>query len=284
MDHKNKKSITSTRRLWRFLVAFFTFLLLFSVGGLGATLWQAKNEDDDFVKLAQMVSTDESGRIKDSIGGPGKKNTNDDKKGNMTSEEAEQESVRRQKYAELKELNSDFIGWLRIDGTKIDYPVMHTPEDSQYYIYRDFYGKKTASGTPFMGGECTADSDSIIIYGHNMKNGTMFGSLDEYQKEEYWKVHPVIWFETVEEDRQYEVFSAFTTRLLYEGEEGFQYYGYVGDLTEQQFEEFVQLAKRSSRYDTGITPEYGDQLLMLSTCSYHTENGRFVVIGCRKRK
>lgn len=93
----------------------------------------------------------------------------------------------------------------------------------------------------------------------------------------------MIRFSTMEEDREYEVFAAFRTRLLYENEEGFRYYEYVGDLTKERYEEFVEQAEAAALYDTGIRPEYGEQLLMLSTCSYHTKNGRFVV-AARRRK
>lgn len=260
---------SSLRKWWYILVILCTGILLFSIAGLGWTLWKSKQEDDDFAELARIVEMETA--VTAEISNDGAKT------------EQEEEPVRVHNYEELYNMNPDFIGWLCIDGTKINYPVMHTPEDSQYYIYRDFCGKKTASGTPFMGGDCTVDSDSIIIHGHNMKNDTMFGSLDEYRSRDYWKEHPVIKFDTLEEDREYEIFSVFTTRLLYENETGFRYYGYVGDLSEEYFNEFVGQAIRASHYDTGIVPEYGDQILMLSTCSYHTENGRLVVAAYRKR-
>ena len=159
---------------------------------------------------------------------------------------------------------------------------MATPEDMQYYIHRDFYGKDSVSGTLFLGDDFSTESMSMIIYGHNMKNGTMFGELDRYARDSYWREHPVIRLSTVDEDREYEIFAAFQTRLLYEGEEGFAYYAYTGDLSQEEYEEFVEQAKAMTPYDTGITPEYGEQLVMLSTCSYHTENGRFVVVGREK--
>lgn len=262
----------SLRKWWYILFILFTVLLLVSTAGFGWTLWESRKENADFEKLAALADAGASAAVEEE---PGQK---------ANQEEPEGEPARTHNYQDLYRMNPDFVGWLCIEGTKVDYPVMHTPEDSQYYIYRDFYGKKTASGTPFMGGECTTESDSIILYGHNMKNGTMFGTLDEYRDKSYWKEHPVIRFDTLEEDREYEIFSVFTTRLLYENEEGFRYYGYVGDLTEGKFAEFVEQAKAASHYDTGITPEYGDQLLMLSTCSYHTENGRLVVAARRVRE
>ena len=197
------------------------------------------------------------------------------------SDGEEKEPFALPRYATLHEMNPDMAGWLKIDGTKMDYPVMHTPEDMQYYIHRDFYGKESASGTPFIGDNCDADSMSVLIYGHNMKNGTMFGELDEYEDEAYWQAHPIIQFDSLKEEREYEVFAAFRTRLLYEGEAGFRYYQYAGELEKEDFDEFVDQSLRASSIDTGIVPEYGDQILILSTCSYHTENGRFVVAARR---
>ena len=159
---------------------------------------------------------------------------------------------------------------------------MHTPEDSEKYLRKDFYGAYSINGVPFLDGRCSLESANLIIYGHNMKHGTMFGELDRYARDSYWREHPVIRLSTVDEDREYEIFAAFQTRLLYEGEEVFAYYAYTGDLSQEEYEEFVEQAKAMTPYDTGITPEYGEQLVMLSTCSYHTENGRFVVVGREK--
>ena len=187
----------------------------------------------------------------------------------------------KRNYGLLKEKNPDFAGWLRIPDTKIDYPVMHTPDDMQYYIRRDFYGESSVSGTPFIGDFCSTDSGSMIIYAHNMKNGTLFGELDEYESEDYRNKHSVLEFYTPDESRQYEIFAAFRTELVYENQEGFRYYEYVGDMTEERFDEFMNQLRQHSFYNTESWPEYGDQLIILSTCSYYTENGRFVVVARR---
>lgn len=268
-----KKQKPCARTWWYILVTLFTGMLIISMAGFGWTLWRAKNENDDFAKLAQIAEA-ESGDSDAAL--------RQDNSG--TAQEPNTEAAAGKNYQALYDMNPDFIGWLKIDGTKVDYPVMYTPDDPQYYIYRDFQGRKTSSGTPFMDGNATLDSDSIILYGHNMKNDTMFGTLDRYQKKEYWEAHPVITFDTLEENREYEIFAVFTIRLFRQEEDGFRYYGYVGDLTEAQFNEFVSQSCMASHYDTGIIPEYGDQILMLSTCSYHTENGRLVVAARRRRE
>ncbi len=177
-------------------------------------------------------------------------------------------------YQVLREQNPDFAAWLTVPGTRIDYPVMHTPGDIEYYIYRAFDGTSSASGTPFLGDYGDLDSPACIIYGHNMADGTMFADLEEYGKQAFWEAHPTFSITTVTEEREYEIFAAVRTRVLYTDEEGFRYYrlpeGLGGWLTEQAL------------YDTGLTAGDGE-IVILSTCSYHTENGRFLVAG-RLRK
>lgn len=266
-DTPMKKS--RRRTLWNAVTAVCLVGLVVSAAGAGWTLWRSDREDRAFEALAEITSPEETVTAEGSENG-----------GEGTGEKA----GGKPNYQELFALNEDFAGWLRIDGTKINYPVMHTPEDQQYYIHRDFYGKDSFSGTPFMGDRCDVNSQSIIIYAHNMNNGTMFGELDKYADQTYWKEHPVIEFDTLEEERQYEVFAAFQTRIFKEGEDGFRYYQYIGDLTEKEFSEFTDQALRSSLYNTEIVPSYGEQLLILSTCSYHVEDGRFVVAARQTEK
>ncbi len=245
-------------------------VFVISMVGVGRTLWISKRENDSFSQLAKIAGGDAAPSSETEAAS--------ETKAEAASGDAQEP---RRNYEELYNMNHDFAGWLRIKGTKLDYPVMHTPEDMQYYIRRDFYGKSSVSGTPFIGDDCDENSQSVIIYGHNMKNGTMFGELDEYQKQSWWRDHPIIEFDTRQENREYQVFAAFRTELSAVPDAGFPYYSYVGELTEEKFQEFIERAKAASYYDTGIVPQYGDQLLILSTCSYHTDNGRFVVVARR---
>lgn len=282
------RTVSWKKKLWLALVVVCAAVLIGSAVNIWRTVRQSRHENDTFLELARMVdrTSAELGDMEAGTevgagvgaGADGGNGTGASGEGAKTS----QTSARQSRYARIAAENPDFAGWLKIDQTVIDYPVMHTPDDIQYYIRRDFYGEESVSGTPFIGDNCSVDSLGMIIYGHNMKNDTMFGALDLYADESYWREHPVIRFNTLEEDREYEVFAAFRTKLLYENEEGFRYYEYVGNPSKEEFQEFVEQAKAVSYYDTGITPLYGDQFLILSTCSYHTSNGRFVVVA-RKR-
>ncbi len=180
--------------------------------------------------------------------------------------------------------NKDYIGWLTVDGTSIDYPVMYTPQDSDFYLYRAFDKSDSKSGVPFIAEGCNLDSDNIIIYGHNMRNTTMFSELLLFESFEHWKVYPDIMFETLDGLVTYKILSAFYTRIPYKSEvspQEFPYYNYGGTLTVNEFKNYVDAVLHQSLYDTELTAVYGDQLLTLSTCAYHVKNGRFVVVAKR---
>lgn len=198
-----------------------------------------------------------------------------------TTVPAETDPVMLPKLAEIYTDNPDLAGWITIDGTILDYPVMHTPEDEEKYLYKNINGNFDANGLPFIEDGCSMDpeSDNIIIYGHNMKSGKMFASLMNYAKKEYWEEHPTIRFSTLYEEREYEIVAAFKDRVYYKNEDCFKFYRFIEATDEAHFEEAMSYFKENAEYDTGITAEYGDRLLTLVTCAYHVKNGRFVVVA-----
>lgn len=188
----------------------------------------------------------------------------------------------RYDYESLSKTNPDYVGWLTIDDTLIDYPVMKSSEDDpEYYLHRDFYGNNSFSGCLFIAEGCNADSKSFLIYGHNMNNDSMFGALDEYYDYNYAKQHRDIHFFTHGEDRVYRVFAAFQTKVYDEREDVFKYYEAVGDLSEEEYNDAVENVRRMSEPSFSDAPQYPAQLMFLSTCSYHTDDGRFVVAAYR---
>lgn len=191
--------------------------------------------------------------------------------------EPPQEKAILSQYAELYARNSDLTGWLSIKNAGIDLPVMLTPDEPEYYLRRGFDRESTQSGTPFIGVGADEDSDCFIIHGHKMKNKTMFGTLDYYEDNEFWKDNKTISFNTLYEQRNYEIFAVLKTRVLYTNEAGLRYSSYSGELTKTRYKELIDWLTAQSEYDTGIVPVEGEQILLLSTCSYHTPNGRFVV-------
>lgn len=183
-------------------------------------------------------------------------------------------------YLQIYEANTDFVGWLKIDNTKINYPVMHTPEIRDHYLTRDFYGEHSSRGCLYVREECDVftPSDNVTIYGHNMRDGSMFADLDAFIKREFWEENGVFSFDTLTEHHTYQIFAVFkTTGNL---DDGFAYHQFVNG-TEDEFNSFIATCKSLAYYDTGITPVYGDKILCLSTCEYTRINGRFVVAAVR---
>lgn len=187
------------------------------------------------------------------------------------------------KYAKIYEQNSDLVGWLEIPGTEINYPVMLNPDTADYYLYRNFSGEESRHGCLFAQEQSDplAPSDNITIYGHNMKDGSMFAGLMDYKKEDFYKSHKTIVFDTVHEEHTYEIVSVFVTTVSIG--EGFHYYKFINAANEEEFNTFVTKCKKLSLYDTGVSAEYGDKLISLSTCEYNYEpvNGRLVVVAKR---
>ena len=184
-------------------------------------------------------------------------------------------------YVELFKQNFDLVGWMQIEDTKLNYPVMQTPGKKDYYLRRDFDKEHSSHGSLYVRGLCDvfAPSDNLTIYGHNMRDGSMFAVLHKYESKEFWQDHPIVIFSTLSERHEYEIFSVFKTSAT-EGK-GFPYHLFVDAFHEQQFDDYVQTCKELSMYDTEITPVYGDKLITLSTCDYTQENGRLVVVARR---
>lgn len=162
------------------------------------------------------------------------------------SEPAEQSAAERNIQALIAE-NSDCIGWLSIDGTNISYPVMHTPSEPQKYLRRNFYGRYSQSGVPFLDGRCNLQSTNLIIYGHNMKNGTMFSDLKKYVDRDFLNAHQTVKFEMVDGIRYYTVAEVLKTNT-------------------------------SDAWYNRITAE-GGRRLVLSTCYGSGKDGRLLIIA-----
>lgn len=183
-------------------------------------------------------------------------------------------------YAGLYAENSDTIGWLKIDGMTIDYVVMQAPDEINKYLRHDFYGKDSTRGCLFVDEYCDIlSSDNLIIYGHNMKDNSMFGSLMYYVSEDFYKQHKLISFDTIYEKQTYEIVAAIKTELVPEGSDGFKYYEYTGSGDENSFNDYVKFIEENRLYDTDAELSPGDKILTLSTCAYHAEDGRFIVVA-----
>lgn len=179
-------------------------------------------------------------------------------------------------YGALFAQNSDMIGWIKIDGTTIDYPVMQTSDRPNYYLKRNFEKQYSGYGVPYAAETCTLDSqsDNITIFGHHMKGGKMFGVLESYKSKNFWSEHPIIRFDTIVGFGEYEIIAVFKVNPA-----DFKYNLFVSAEDETEFDEYVSRCKALSFYNTDITAEYGDKLITLSTCEYSSQNNRLVVVA-----
>lgn len=246
------------------LIAAVLAVMIFSGYKIFSEIAQKKKEQSAFEQLAQQVVVDET-----------------------EYEDVDIEQLKLERYAQLKEKNPHFVGWIRIDGTKLDYPVVHTPANPEYYLRRAFDGSYAISGTPFVGAGCTVDSKNLMIYGHRMNNDTMFTVLLDYADKAFWEEHREIQFDTVEKLQTYEVVSAFYITIPNEEDpdyaEAFWWAEYGGDIEGEEWDYYVQQVKARSYYDTGIEILDDDKLLTLTTCAYNSDEQRFVVVARLKQ-
>ncbi len=198
----------------------------------------------------------------------------------------------REAYAQ----NPDVIGWLKVDDMVIDYPVMQTMADEEFYLDKDFNKNPSSAGSLIMDTDSivgdgtkaenyedgTKASTNLIIHGHNMRNGSMFGDLDKYRKQDFEKKHNIIKFSTLYEEREYEIISVFLSQVYMATQtDVFKYYKFFNATNQAEFDDWYKNIKKLQLYDTGVTAKYGDEFITLSVCTYHVENGRLVVVGKR---
>lgn len=185
-------------------------------------------------------------------------------------------------YAPIFEMNPHFVGWIKLSGTKINYPVVQAPYSPNYYLKRDFYKKYSEWGTIYANetAKINVPSDNVTLYGHNMNDGSMFAALHGYNKKEFYEQNPYITFDTLYEHHTYQVMAVFYTTDI--PGQGFAYHTFV-EGNAVSFPDYVAKCKELSLYDTGVTAVYGDKLLTLSTCDtdYYDDHGRFVVVAKR---
>ena len=282
-EQKNKKKKLMSRILYYVLLGFFSLVFVFSAVYIVkylATSAEAGNEYGDLSsqreQLLATLTTEEPTEPLPPETDP------------STGETVYVEPTEPTILPELQpfyEQNNDLVGWIYIPNTQINYPVMQTPDNPNYYLNHTFEHTVNDRGCIYVREQCDvfAPSDTITIYGHHMKTGykysTMFRDLDGYKKQAFWQENQYVYFDTLYERHTYQIIAAFKTSANYG--EGFAYHLFSDADTEEDFNEFVATVKSLSFYDTGLTAEYGDKLITLSTCEYSLDNGRFVVVAKR---
>ena len=244
-------------------------------------IWDAQQQKNEYSSLAAQVAASRVDAPKATEAPSSPVPTTPAQPADPAAPAAPTEPVMLPEYAALYEENPDLVGWMVIDGTPVNYPVMQTPDRVDYYLYRNFKKESNSHGCLYVRESCDvfAPSDNVTIYGHHMKDGSMFAGLKKFRKQSFWEEYHTIDFDTLYERHSYTIFAVFTTTASIG--EGFTYHLFEDAASEEEFNKFVSTCKSLALYDTGITPTYGDKMICLSTCEYSQENGRLVVVAVR---
>ncbi|MCR4754624.1 MAG: class B sortase [Lachnospiraceae bacterium] len=246
----------------RVMMLILALCILGSVGYLVFYFTLYEKNDMEYTELAELKKEDVGGTVE------------------INYEEAKDKPPVLKKYETLYQKNRRLVGWLSIPGCDIDYPVMQT-SNNEYYLDHNYNQDYDKNGSLFMDKDCTPafPNDNMIIYGHHMKSGKMFGNLNRYAKQDFWEKNPNFNFDTIYETGTYAVMYVFRSRIYAQDEIVFKYYQFIDASSADEFDSNMDAMADMSLYDTGVTAVYGDRLITLSTCDSSEDAGRFVVVA-----
>ena len=270
MQQEIKAALKQRERKRKLIVALCSIVALASFGYYGVYYYFAGRTQSDYENLSGLKGNDTIVMRSPSV------------TIHYAEEEEDIELTVLEKYEALYNKNKRLIGWLEIAGTNIDYPVMQTT-NNEYYLDHNYNQEYDKNGSLFLDAACDVvrRNTNLIIYGHHMKSGKMFGDLNKYSSENFCKEHSIIRFDTIYEEGTYEVMYVFRSRIYNEDEIVFKYYQFFDASSEREFNSNMNEMAAIALYDTGVTASYGDELLTLSTCDYSEADGRFVVVAKR---
>lgn len=259
------------------VIGIFSSILITCLVSVFSQLYTENKEKEEFRQLAEIVTEETTNATLEEI----VRKPNLLKVSDSDNEVQAEQPVYYTTYyephsiSELIAMNSECFGWISITGTNINYPVMHTPDNPQKYLNKNFYGEYSLSGVPFLDSRCSTDSTNLIIYGHHMNNGTMFADLCNYTEYSYFSEHPTVVLETKDGTFAYSVFSVMKVK----SDDDWYRFTTVG--TEKSYNSRIEYAKEKSIYNTDITPVYGQLILTLSTCYGYNQDDRILVLAVR---
>lgn len=237
--------------LRKVLIVIFSAVFIFSAGMIAKNFYEAKKSEKVFTEISGLVKEEKE------------------------SETAKALSA-QEIYADLYARNSDFKGWIKIDGTNIDYPVMQSKDRPDYYLRRNFDKEYSYYGIPYIAEACDVDiSQNTVIYGHNMLNGTLFSALENYKSKSFFESHQTFRFDTMSGFGTYQIICVFMSDI----NDDFPYHQFINAYNEDDFNSFIAECKKRQLYDTGVDIAYTDKLVTLSTCEYTRDGGRLIVVA-----
>ena len=282
---QDKKQNRKKGLLYLALLLFFGAVFVLSAVYLIDYLVESKQQQEDYRDLANIVASIQANQATRPTqpSNPAMQPSGPDNDTHPSIPETEPVVLEiLPEYKDLYALNNDLVGWIKIEDTKINYPVLQSdPENKDYYINHDFYHRGRGCGAIYVRETCDVfePSDNVTIYGHHMKDKSMFAGLDYFRNQSFWEKHKTFTFDTLYEHHTYEVIAVFKTSA--NAGQGFPYHRFENAEDEADFDEFINTVKSLQMYETGVTAEYGDKLICLSTCEYTLNNGRLVLVAKR---
>ena len=265
MQKAIKRELRARERRRKLLVFFLTLVAVGCLGYFGFYMFTAEKAEADYEQIAELKGSKAlSGTAKLFQGG----------------QKEEGAPPILEEYQTLYNANKRFVGWIRIEDTNIDYPVMQTV-DNEYYLTHNISQENDKNGAIFLDTNCDIikGNTNWIVYGHHMSSGKMFGTLDKYADEEFYVNHPTFQFDTIYEKGKWQVLYVFRSRVYEQTEITFKYYQFIDAASEAEFDSAMYEMAQMSLYDTGNMAAFGDRLLTLSTCDHYEQYGRFVVVA-----
>lgn len=246
---------------YKFILMLLIVILTVSSYFFIKEIAENKKENDIYDDLQEIVQSQET----------------EDKRNESSMKEQTNEN--NYNLENIAKINSDVIGWIKVDGTNIDYPVM---QNKNFYLHKNIYKNYSSHGTPYLAEYCDLKtSDNLIIYGHHMNDNSMFSGLVNYKNYQFYKNHKYIKFYTLIDGQTieniYEIIVTFKT-IAY-SDNGFRYYNYINFYNDEDFKSYISNCQRLEFYNTETSANYGDKLITLSTCEYSQKNGRMVVVA-----
>ena len=260
------------KSIYFLVISFFLSMAVFSGVKIYTYFKDVQEQENLYDSLAQIVEQAATAPAPETLPAPSEPEENPPEN---------TEPVILPAYAELYEQNSDMVGWICIEDTRVNYPVMQSPYDSDFYLNHGFDKGETDYGCPYVSTICDVakPSDNLIIYGHHKKNGSMFSDLKKFRKKSFWEEHRTISFDTLYEKQTYEVVAVFISVVYTNSPSEFKFYQFADAQTPEQFDEYIARCKEKALYETGVSAEYGDKLITLCTCEYTNKNGRLVLVA-----
>ncbi len=271
------------------------------LGYYSVTLWQDHLESQEFEKLQDMQNLTghlirETSADEGQQAAAGQDSGQADVSGTDTKKAAKKKETKKQtekkidpadltvlkKYKDLYKQNKDLAGWLSIGGTVINYPVMQTgKKNPDFYLHNDFDKKESDHGTLFVDArnDIVNRDTNLIIYGHNMRDGTMFGGLKSFMDKDYFEKHQELVFDTIYEKAKYRIAAVCLSKVNYQDDDTFRYYNFLNAESKEEFQAFLANIQQLTVFDQNIDISYGDELLTLSTCNSYVQDGRLFLIA-----